>query len=95
MNARQKAKKYKRLYHQLLASPINFTVNTVNYHTVMAQKSIPEEVALSCIKDDTYIRESLSRVMVKEIMPYIKINTQYEPRNCSYTFAAMLRIVDY
>ena len=95
MNARQKAKKYKKLYHQLLGSPINFTVNTVNYHTVMVKRSIPQEVALPCITDDNYIRESMSWDLAREIMQHVKICTQYEPMTCSYTFAAMLRICDF
>lgn len=94
MNARQKAKKYKKLYYQLLNSPINFTVNTVKFHTVMTKRVIPEEVALPCLTDNNYVKETIARDMAKEIMPYVRIKTQYEPTTCSYVVAGMIRICD-
>lgn len=95
MNARQKAKKYKRLYNSIrkYTMPVNF--NTVNFHTVAVKRSIPGDVALPCIEDGNYIRETISRDMAKVIEPYIIINTQYNPGSGTYEFDAKLTIVDH
>lgn len=94
MNARQKAKKYKKLYYRLYNSNINFTVTPVRYHTVRVNRSVPKEVALPCIEDNNYIKECISRDMAKEIMPYVRVNMEYEPRSCCYIFAGTLRIIE-
>ena len=94
MNARQKAKKYKKLYNQLLNSAPICEIRTVNFHTLRIEKIIPEEVALSCINDGYYIKEWMSREMADKIMQYIRINTQYDPTTCSYKFAGTIRICD-
>lgn len=95
MNARQKAKKYKRLYKLLLKSQVNYHVNTVNFDDIIVERAFTDEMILSGNIDENFIKKMMSRYMIEKIMPFLEIRSYSIPELHLYKVSARLRVVHY
>ena len=96
MNARQKAKKYKRMYEKLLNQPVKFKVEQHKIDTLRFERFYPE--ALIANGNSSYLRE----VMVRDIAhglassldKYIDYNTEFCPHINKYRVCGEIKVVD-
>ncbi len=59
MNARQKAKKYKRMYEELINSPIRLKSEQHKIDTLRFERFYPEELVVE--ENNSYLREVIVR----------------------------------
>lgn len=96
MNARQKAKKYKRMYEAFLKSPVRFKVEEHKIDTLRFERFYSEELIAQ--ENSSYLRE----VMVKDIAEglassldkYIDYKTEFCPHINKYRFYGEIKVVD-
>ena len=96
MNARQKAKKYKRMYEALLKSPIRFEVEQHKIDTLRFERFYPE--ALITQENSSYLREvivkDIAQGLASNLDKYIDYNTEFCPRINKYRFYGEIKVVD-
>lgn len=81
MNARQKAKRFKRLYEEMLKQPIpKFTVTNYKIDTLRFERLYPDVIIQgneSRIIDT--ITKDLAHELVEQMDKYVTITTNFEP----------------
>ncbi len=81
MNARQKAKKYKKLYGNILNKPVKFNVVTPKVDTLMFNQFYTKEFLDRCSVD--FLTEHLNNTMAanlkKEFSRYVRYSIEYGP----------------
>ena len=96
MNARQKAKKYKRMYEALLKQPVRFKVEQHKIDTLRFERFYPE--ALIAQGDSSYVREAIvkdiTQGLASSLDKYINYNTEFCPHINKYRFYGEIRVVD-
>lgn len=96
MNARQKAKKYKRMYEALLKSPIRFKVEQHKIDTLRFERYYPE--ALVTQENSSYMREvmvkNIAESLASSLDKYIDYNTEFCPHINKYCFYGEIKVVD-
>lgn len=96
MNARQKAKKYKRMYEALLKSPVRFKVEQHKIDTLRFERFYPE--ALIIPENSSYLREVIVKDIAEGIASslgkYIDYNTEFCPHINQYRFYGEIKVVD-
>ena len=95
MNARQKAKYYKRKYDELLKQPIPFTVEQHKIDTIQFERFYPE--ALIVHENSDLLREIVVRdvahALADKLDKYIEYRTIYEPHVGGYRFFGKVRVI--
>lgn len=81
MNARQKAKKYKKLYENLLNQPVKFNVVTPKVDTLKFEQFYTKEFLDRCSVD--FLTERLNNTMAenlaKSLSRYVRYTVEYGP----------------
>lgn len=97
MNARQKAKKYKRMYEELLKQPVRFKVEQHKIDTVRFERLYPE--ALIEQGDTSYLREFLDKDIAEGIASsigkceYVDLRTEFCPHINKYRIYGEIKVV--
>ncbi len=96
MNARQKAKKYKRMYEALLKSPVKFKVEQHKIDTLRFERFYPEAVIAQ--EDSSYLREvmvkNIAESLASSLDKYIDYNIEFCPHINKYRFYGEIKVVD-
>lgn len=96
MNARQKAKKYKRMYEALLNQPVRFKVEQHKIDTLRFERFYSE--ALIMQGDSGYLREvivkDIAQGLASSLDKYIDYNMEFCPHINKYRFYGELKVVD-
>ena len=95
MNARQKAKHYKKLYERMQMQPVNFQVHNFKTSYVQACKLVPYEKAFY-LQDSDYIetiKNCLADELAKELKNIMDVEIQDYPAQCSYKVYGSVRVV--
>lgn len=96
MNARQKAKKYKRLYEELLKQPVRFNVEQYKIDTVRFERLYPE--ALIAQGNSSYLREvvvkDIAQHLANSLDKYIDYHAEFCPHVNKYRFYGEIKVVD-
>ena len=96
MNARQKAKRYKKLYEQTLAkTPVHYQVQNFKTEFIKACTLLPYEVVkYQNISDyEEIIKERLARDLSEELKKIMDIETIYYPEQSCYKVYGIIRVV--
>lgn len=101
MNARQKAKRYKKLYEnetRKFQQPLPLQVHNFNTQIIKAQTYVPYEMAyeMETNQKSEYmkiIKDKLARDIAKEIKDIMEINVFDCPTNNFYVIYGKVRIV--
>ncbi len=98
MNARQKAKRFKRMYEGLLKQPQPIVFAEPHYIDILrVEQCYSEEdfIALNCAPDATsYIQMDIIRGLVASLDKYIVYRTVYDPEMNVYRVCGELKVVD-
>lgn len=98
MNARQKAKKYKQMYEELLNQPIEFKVEHHNHKidTLRFEQFYPK--ALIAQENSSYLREvivrGIAQGLASSLDKYIDYNTEFCPHLNKYRVYGEIKVVD-
>ena len=95
MNARQKAKKYKKLYESMQKQPINLQVHNFKTSYIQACKLVPYEMALHLQESECreIIENELVHQLSKEIKNIMDVEVQDYPEQCVYKVFGTVRVV--
>ena len=96
MNARQKAKKYKRMYEVLLNQPVRFKKEQHKIDTLKFERFYPE--ALIVRENSSYVREvivkDIAQGLASSLDKYIFYHTEFCPHINKYRFYGEIKVVD-
>lgn len=95
MNARQKAKYYKRKYENLLKQPITFTVEQRKIDTLQFERFYPEaliEQENSDLMRKIVVRD-VAHALADNLDKYVDYRTIYDPHMGVYRFFGKVRVV--
>ena len=96
MNARQKAKKYKRMYEELLHQPVRFNVEQHKIDTLRFERFYPAELIMH--EDNSYLHEvvvkDIAQNLASSLDKYIDYYTEFCPRINKYRFYGEIKVVD-
>lgn len=96
MNARQKAKYYKRKYEMLLKQPIQFKVEQHKIDTLRFERFYPD--ALIVQEKGDYLREivvkDIAQGLASSLDKYIDYRTEFCPHINKYRFLGEIKVVD-
>jgi hypothetical protein len=96
MNARQKAKKYKRMYESLLKQPVRFKVEQHKIDTLKFERFYPE--ALIVQENSSYLREvivkDIAQGLASSLNKYIDYYTEFCPHINKYRLCGEIKVVD-
>lgn len=98
MNARQKAKKYKRMYEKLLRQPVSFKVEQHKIDTVRFERFYPE--ALIDQGNTSYLRKVLDKDIALAIASgigdgkYVDLRTEFCPHINKYRVYGEIKVVN-
>ncbi len=97
MNARQKAKMYKRMLDKLLNQPVKFNVVTPKVDTLRYEQFFDEDL-LAQPEHIKYIRRGMrakiAEELVSELNNYINFSTEYQPDLHRYRVCGEIKVVD-
>lgn len=96
MNARQKAKYYKRKYEEIAKMPLpKFTVTNYKVDTLRFEKLYPE--ALISNTNEEYISEKITKDLVFELAgqmdKYVTVKTNFEPHLNHFRVVGEIKVV--
>lgn len=95
MNARQKAKYYKRKYEELANAPVPiFHVHDHPVDTLKVQRLYPEALVFhseSYVKD--VVVRDLAQCIAEDLNRYAEYFTEFEPHLNKYKITAQVRVV--
>lgn len=96
MNARQKAKHFKKLYERMAYNqPTNLQVHNFNTSTILACTSVPYAM-VDALKDSEYteaIKSQLAHELAKELKDKMNITVVDQPRQCIYRVYGTVRVI--
>ena len=96
MNARQKAKYYKRKYERLLNMPVRFNVVNHKIETIRFERFYP--AALIVPEHKAYVREAvvedIAYYIADNIDKYVMYRTDYMPHIDKYRLIGELMVVN-
>ena len=96
MNARQKAKKYKRMYEALLNQSVPFKVEQHKIDTLRVERFYPK--ALIIQENSNYLREVIVKDIAQDLASnldkYMDYKTEFCPRINKYRFHGEIKVVD-
>lgn len=95
MNARQKAKKYKRMYEELLKQPVKFKVEQHKINTLRFERFYPEELIAN--ENSSYLRkvivEDIVQSLASNLDDYIDYYTEFCPHINKYRFYGEIKVI--
>lgn len=98
MNARQKAKFYKRKYEELLHMPIPKTiVETRNVDTLRYEKFISEDFIFDNVKNSGIFRIVLGEMedsLREELRRHYEWHLEHIPEKSMFKFTAQIKLID-
>lgn len=96
MNARQKAKKYKRMYEALLRQPVQFKVEQHKIDTLRFIRFYPKELCTP--EKSSYLREVIVRDIAQSLADsldkYIEYDIEFCPHRNMYRVYGEIKVVD-
>ena len=96
MNARQKAKKYKRMYEALLRQPVLFKVEQHKIDTLRFERYYPKILATPEKRD--YLREIVVRdiaiSLVESLDKYVDYDIEFCPHKNLYRVCGEIKVVN-
>ena len=96
MNARQKAKYYKRKYEELAKMPLpKFTVINYKIDTLRFQRLYPEALIVKGKEDmlTDIITRDLANELTSQMDKYVTVTTNFEPHINHYRVVGEIRVV--
>lgn len=98
MNARQKAKKYKRMYEELLnRHQPKFKVEEHKIDILKFEQYYPTKL-LATQKNNTYLRETIVKNIAQDLASNLDEYVDYNMKFCSdinkYCFSGTIKVVD-
>lgn len=95
MNARQKAKKYKRLYEELSKQPLP-VIFKEPYHidTLRFEKCYPDELLRNSPNATSYIQKDIVQGLAEGLNKYIVYRMDYDPTTNTDRVCGELKVVD-
>jgi hypothetical protein len=96
MNARQKAKYYRRKYEELANMPLpKLKVNNYKIDTLKFQRSYPDDLIAMGKEDEikNMITRDLVDGLVSQMDKYVTVKTWFEPYLNHYIFAGEVKVV--
>lgn len=101
MNARQKAKKYKKMYEDFLKckksliQPVKYEVNQCKIDTLRCERFYPE--ALIAQEDSNSLRKviikDIAQTLANSLDKYINYYTEFCPHKNEYRFRGEIKVV--
>ena len=96
MNARQKAKKYKRMYEELLNKPVQFKIEQHKIDTLRVERLYPEQVILE--KNNSYIPDlivnDIAISLASKLSKYVNYKTERWPLKNMYHIIGEIKVVE-
>lgn len=96
MNARQKAKKYKRMYEELLNSPVKFEMKQYKIDTLKFERFYPEGLIREV--NSSYLREvivkDVAQGLASNLGKYVNCKTEFCPHINKYRIYGEIKVVD-
>ena len=96
MNARQKAKKYKRMYEALLNQPVKFKIEQHKIDRLRFERFYPKELVAE--ENSSYLREivvkDVAQSLASSLDKYIDYYTEFCPSINKYRFCGEIKVVD-
>ena len=96
MNARQKVKKYKRLYEEFLNHPIKFTTEQYKIDILRFEELYPEEFIAE--SHSNYVREIITKDIAQSLASsldkYIDYKTEFCPDTNKYRFSGEIKVIN-
>ena len=96
MNARQKAKKYKRMYEALLNQPVKIKVEQHKIDTLRFERFYPAAVIAQA--DNIHWREAIVRDLAQDLVSSLNKYVDYHTEFCShinkYRFYGEIKVVN-
>ena len=97
MNARQKAKHYKKLYERMQKQPVNFQVHNFKTSIIKSAVCLPYEMAktleTSELGEVDFIKSKLASDLAERIKEAMDITVVDYPPQCVYTVYGTVRVV--
>lgn len=95
MNARQKAKRYKKLYESMKQQPLNIQVHNFKTSTIKACTCVPYEMVKYQPESEymEVIKNKLAHEIAKEIREKMDISVDDYPPQCIYKVYGTVRVV--
>lgn len=95
MNARQKAKKYKKLYESMQKQPLNVHVHNFQTSTIKACILLPYEMQKYQAESECMelIKNKLAHELAKELKEKMDIVVEDYPPQCVYKVYGTVRVV--
>lgn len=95
MNARQKAKRYKRMYEELVNKPVKITVEQHKIDRLKFKRAYPRHVVVD--ENSSYFKEvilkDIALDLVKSLNKYIDYHTEFYPDTNEYCFVGEIKVV--
>ena len=95
MNARQKAKKYKRMYEELLNQPVEYKVKIHKIDTLRFERLYPTKLVMQ--DGSSYFRhcvvKDIAYGIAKSLDKYINYHTEFCPHMNMYRFVGEIKVV--
>lgn len=95
MNARQKAKKYKRMYEELLKQPVNFKVERHKIDTLKFKRHYPTKLIVQ--DGSNYFRhcvvKDIAYSLAESLDKYINYHIEFCPDRNEYCFVGEIKVV--
>ena len=96
MNARQKAKKYKRMYEALLNQPVRFNVEEHKIDTLRFERFYPAELVVN--ENSNYLREvivnDIAQCLASSLDKYIVYYMEFCPHINKHRIFGEIKVVD-
>ena len=92
MNARQKAKKYKRMYEELLNRPVEYKVKIHKIDTLKFERRCPTELVNSSYFQHCMVKD-IVRSLAESLDNYVNYHTEFCPYTNDYRFVGEIKVV--
>lgn len=96
MNARQKAKRYKRMYKELVNKPVKITVEQHKIDRIRLKRLYPKHLVID--ENSSYFKEvilkDIALDLVKSLDKYVDYHTEFCPHTNEYLFVGEIKVVE-
>jgi len=92
MNARQKAKKFKRMYEELLKQPVTIKVEQHKIDTLRFERRYPKALVMS--NYNSYFQHCMAKDLAEKLDKYIDYHMEFCPHTNEYRFVGEIKVVE-
>lgn len=96
MNARQKAKRYKRMYEELVNKPVEITVKQCKIDRLRFKRHYPKELFMQ--ENNEYFQhcvvKDIAYSLAESLDKYIEYHTEFRPDTNDYCFVGEIKVVE-